>query len=56
MKPTDKIVSIPSEFTLLSNSAQMLDSERKVSIPSEFTLLSNKVKEEKKAVESFNTL
>ena len=36
------IVSIPSEFTLLSNTCAGMPKKCKVSIPSEFTLLSNK--------------
>ena len=34
-------VSIPSEFTLLSNLANTINPDAEVSIPSEFTLLSN---------------
>ena len=37
------LVSIPSEFTLLSNQPVNLDTWNKVSIPSEFTLLSNRL-------------
>ena len=43
IQPFRKIVSIPSEFTLLSNINTHLNRKGTVSIPSEFTLLSNTI-------------